>query len=163
MSTWQALADWIQTDLGHYLGADVQETTPVVTVTEETLAKVGDWAGWDLPAICIISSTWRPANPAHGAGGYVYDRVYEFRLAAITRGERAAAIADARTILERIETRAKGWNGQRNAITLAGTDAAQSFGVSRGGLETYHTQSSTMTAGRYAVAGLVISARVVTR
>lgn len=165
MSTWQALTDWILADLTANLGEAGQETGPyVATVTEAMIEKPADWANWTLPAVCIISSRWRPRDPAHGAGGYAYDRLYEYRLAAISRGPTMEAVADVRTILERIETRVKGWNKSRAGLneTLSGEDAVQSFGVTAGLVEIMHTSSSAIDM-KYGIAGLNITARVMTR
>ena len=164
MSTWQALTDWILADLADNLGEDAQGTPPyVATVREDIIEKPADWAGWTLPAVCIVSADWRPRDPAHGAGGYVYDRLYEYRLIAITRGARMTAVADARAILERIETRVKGWNQSRATIDgLTTGDAVQTFGVDRGGVLIYHAQSSDPDV-KFGVGGLIITARVMTR
>ena len=164
MSTWQALTDWILADLADNLGEDVQASAPYVeNVREDIIEKPADWAGWTLPAVCIVSADWRPRDPAHGAGGYVYDRIYEYRLLAITRGARMTAVADVRTILERIEARVKGWNSSRSTITgLATGDAVQTFGVDRGGVLIYHAQSSEPDI-KFGVGGLIITARVTTR
>ena len=152
------------TDVSSVIRADLNRSGKFRGLPDQDIIeKPADWAGWTLPAVCIVSADWRPRDPAHGAGGYVYDRLYEYRLIAITRGARMTAVADARAILERIETRVKGWNQSRATITgLTTGDAVQTFGVDRGGVLIYHAQSSDPDV-KFGVGGLIITARVMTR
>ena len=161
MSTWQALTDWILADLADNLGEDAQDTPPYVVTTAEALVRnPSDWEGWELPAVAIITSRWIPKDPAHGAGGYVYDRLYQYRLIAITRGVTLTATSDARAILERIEARVKGWNQSRSTITgLSTGDAVQTFSVDNGGMEIWHAESS-QAGVMFGIGLLTISARV---
>lgn len=163
MSTWQALTDWIVADLTAYLGAAGDfEDAIVQEIVENAWMDPQDLRTRTTPFIYIMSSDWSPIDEAH-AGGYAYKRMYDYYFVIVARDAQAPAMAIARTIVERIESRVRTWQNVRRTqpiTNLSTGDSVNSFTIRGGSLRVYRATSSALPDARYGIGELNVAAMV---
>lgn len=143
-----ALVDLFTAEMG---AASDYTTLKVRTLKATIVRNVGDWEGWQLPAIVITGlRVEREAGP-HGGGERHFTKQMPYLILAIAEGDEVSAVRDAKELEKRAEAVLR-----LNPINVTGDDGEQTqrFSVGRTDLDLFR-KSSTQDR-RFCVAGIRI-------